>query len=146
MHDPAPRDKDTTGAMSPPSPGGSDPVVSSAQAVLAPHARPQCDSDRYPCACDGKQYTLDDVASLVAEWPRPAQRRVLEFALALPPELVSAFWRVVWTADAARGDTEREEDALSALHAQIAARARCPMPEPLPRRAAGTPIVKGERP
>jgi hypothetical protein len=93
----------------------------------APHEPISCKTDRgsYPCACDGATYTLADVASLVqsAEWPRPAQRRVLEFALALPPELISDFWRVVWTVDAARMDTEQEEDALEAVYGRIAARA-----------------------
>jgi hypothetical protein len=62
------------------------------------------------------------VASLIAEWPRPAQCQVLAFALALPPTLMSDLWRVLWTAGAATEDTEREEDLLSALRKQIAAR------------------------
>jgi hypothetical protein len=65
-------------------------IPSTPQSSTLPHEEFRCDSDRYPCACDGKTYTLDDIHSLVVDYPRPAQRRVLEFALALPPALVSA--------------------------------------------------------
>ena len=44
------------------------------------------------------------------------------FAVVLPAALVGDFWRVLWIADAAAHDTDREEDLLSALRGQIAAR------------------------
>ena len=62
------------------------------------------------------------MAQLIGEWPRPAQCQVLAFALALPPSLVSDFWRVLWTADAATSDTDLEERVLGELRQQIAAR------------------------
>jgi hypothetical protein len=90
--------------------------------VFAPHERIRCKNDcYYPCGCDGQTYSLDDVRVLTAEFPRAAQRRILAFGLSLPPELVSDFWRVAWTINAATLDTEREEDALSALCNLIAA-------------------------
>jgi hypothetical protein len=95
-----------------------------------PHAPVVCDNYAYPCAHEGTQYSLDDVASLVSDWPRPAQCQVLAFALALPPSLVSDFWRVLWTADAATGDTQREEDLLCELRKQIAAREAPAEPTP----------------
>ena len=87
-----------------------------------PQAQAVCDNYAYPCGHEGKQYRLDDVAQLIGEWPRPAQCQVLAFALALPPALVSDFWRVLWIADAATDDTTREIDLLCDLRAQCAAR------------------------
>jgi hypothetical protein len=95
-----------------------------------PWGQAVCDEYLYPCGHKGKEYTLDDVASLISEWPRPAQCQVLAFALALPPALISDFWRVLWIADAATGDTEREEDLLSELRQQIAAREAPPESSP----------------
>ena len=86
-----------------------------------PHAAAVCDNYAYPCAHEGKQYSLDDVAQLISEWPRAAQCHILAFALALPGTLVSDFWRVLWIADAAAHDADRELDLLSELRGQIEA-------------------------
>src|SRR3954468_18355679 len=66
-----------------------------------------------------REHTLQDIASLVSDYARPAQCIILAFALELPPSLVSTFWSVLWTADASRGEVEREEDALSVVLHQL---------------------------
>ena len=86
-----------------------------------PHAAAVCDDQRYPRAQEGKEYSLADVASLISEWPPAAQCHVLAFALALPSTLVSDFWRVLWIADAATQDADRELDLLSDLRGPCAA-------------------------
>src|SRR5688572_9504023 len=83
-----------------------------------PHAAAVCDDRRHICAHGGRTFSLTDVAQLISEWPSAAQCHVLAFALALPATLVSDYWRVLWIADAAAHDTDREEDLLCALRGQ----------------------------
>ena len=115
----APRSHATTAPPSADAPPRPAPICAGKPYPQAPAV---CDDYAYPCAHEGKEYSLEDVAQLIQEWPRPAQCQVLALALALPAALVSDFWRVLWIADAAAHDTDREEDLLSKLHAQIAAR------------------------
>jgi hypothetical protein len=75
-----------------------------ARGGIGPHERIWCDTDGYPCACNGKEHTLDDLRVLVMEWPRPAQRRILAFALALPPEAVNAAGTRLYVANQVGGN------------------------------------------